>query len=191
VEKELASVCQVQHAPWDVSDGGAGATTRGMACLDNYLVTQAQQPYKADVILYNFGLHDLSNSTKCEAEYMSQLSNITTRLATAVGQTLPLPAANTSKIGFMSTTPFMPLRKDGNTVVEDMNRMQSAACKELNLPYIDLYKVVVDHCGPVPYPDCDICRVHPCSYHYNAQGEALQAKVVAQAFRDMLAWQTP
>lgn len=37
--KLLADVCQLQHAPWDVSDGGAGSTAVGVACLDNFLVT--------------------------------------------------------------------------------------------------------------------------------------------------------
>ena len=32
IEKELAGICQVQHGPWDVSDGGAGATTEGVVC---------------------------------------------------------------------------------------------------------------------------------------------------------------
>ena len=41
---------------------------------------------------------------------------------------------------------------------------------------------MTDHCGEV-YKDCDICRVHPCQYHYNPAGMDAQAKVVAAAFR--------
>lgn len=43
-------------------------------------------------------------------------------------------------------------------------------------------RTVTDHCGEV-YKDCDICRVHPCQYHYNPTGMDAQAKVVAAAFR--------
>ena len=59
VTELLAKECQVQHAPWDTSDGGAGSTGSAVACLDNYLVTEAGVPYKADAILFNFGLHDV------------------------------------------------------------------------------------------------------------------------------------
>lgn len=41
---------------------------------------------------------------------------------------------------------------------------------------------MTDHCGDV-YTDCDICRVHPCQYHYNPAGMDAQAKVIAAAFR--------
>ena len=63
VAKNLSRLCKVQHAPWDVEDGGAGSTARGVACLDNWLVTHSQQKVKWDVITFNFGLHDLTNSS--------------------------------------------------------------------------------------------------------------------------------
>jgi len=46
-------------------------------------------------------------------------------------------------------------------------------------------KVVTDVCGPV-YTNCSICRVEPCSYHYNPAGETAQAKVLAQAIAGLL-----
>ena len=46
----LSGVCQVQHGPWDVSDGGAGNTANGVTCLDNWLVTQALEPVKWEAI---------------------------------------------------------------------------------------------------------------------------------------------
>lgn len=78
--KELVDVCLLQHGPWDVSDGGAGSTSQGQACLENFLVTQGQESVKWDVILFNFGLHDLSNKSSDEEIYREQLQNITTRL---------------------------------------------------------------------------------------------------------------
>jgi hypothetical protein len=56
VMKLLAPMAQVQHGPWDVSDGGAGDTATGVACLDRWLMTQTQQPVKWDLITFNFGL---------------------------------------------------------------------------------------------------------------------------------------
>jgi hypothetical protein len=66
VVKLLAPIAQVQHGPWDVSDGGAGDTATGVACLDLWLMTQALQTVKWDLITFNFGLHDMTNSTHCE-----------------------------------------------------------------------------------------------------------------------------
>jgi hypothetical protein len=146
----------VQHGPWDVSDGGAGDTAMGITCLDRWLVTQAQLPVKWDLITFNFGLHDLSNSTHCEELYRAQLKNITSRLV-----------ASGSKLLWVATTPFMPLRRKGNTVVEDMNAIAAEVIKPHNIPIVDLYTVVTNVCGPV-YTNCSICRVEPCSYHYNA-----------------------
>ena len=34
-------------------------------------------------------------------------------------------------------------------------------------------------CGAV-YKDCALCRMHPCSYHYNSEGETLQANAAAR-----------
>ena len=57
---------------------------------------------------------------------------------------------------------------------------------ERNIPLLDLYSTVTEHCGPV-YKDCDWCRKHPCSFHYNMQGMDAQGKVIAQALKKMLA----
>ena len=172
VPELLSDVALAQHGPWDVSDGGAGTTGNGVACLDNWLVTQAQAPVTWDLITFNFGLHDLDNATAAESEYMEQLVNITTRLQATGAQLL-----------YITTTPYMPLRLLNNTVVEDLNAIANVVMAARGVPVLDLYTLVTDHCGAVPYEDCDWCRKHPCSYHYNAEGMEAQAKAVAQAIR--------
>ena len=172
--EELSGICQVQHGPWDVSDGGAGATSNGVACLDNWLVTQQQQPVQWDAIHFNFGLHNLDNSTAAEALYLEQLANITTRLQ-----------ATGAKLQYALTTPFMPLRTVNNTCVEDMNTMATKLMGERDIPLVDLYSVVTAHCGGV-YTDCDWCRMHPCSYHYGPEGMDAQGKAVADALKKLL-----
>ncbi len=173
----LSDVALAQHAPWDVSDGGAGDTANGVACLDRYLVTQAQQPVLWDLITFNFGLHDLTNGTTCEALYREQLTNITVRLQ---------QQQQLAQLLYITTTPFMPMRLEGNDVVEDLNEIARAVMAAHGVPVLDLYAQVVAHCGPVPYADCDWCRTHPCSYHYNAAGMAAQAQLVAATVREML-----
>lgn len=174
VEALLFDVAQVQHGPWDVSDGGAGDAATGVACLDRWLVTQAMV-LTWDVITFNFGLHDMTNSSRCEGLYASQLANVTARLA-ALG----------AKLVYFTTTPYMPLRAAGNTVVEDMNDIALEIMEPYGVDVVDLYATVTDHCGAV-YTDCDVCRAHPCSFHYNDAGMNAQAAVVAGAIAAALA----
>jgi hypothetical protein len=172
--KLLADVCQLQHAPWDERDGGAGSTSVGVACLDNFLVTQRQTPVKWDVILYNFGLHDLDNSSTAEAKYRTELTNITARLV-----------ATGAKLIYATTTPFMPDTTKGNHVVDDLNQIAREVIAGKGIQLLDLHKLVTDHCGMV-YEDCDWCRRTPCSYHYNPTGETAQGQAVAAAFRPLV-----
>eukprot|EP01079_Euglenida_sp_SAG-EU17-18_P009114 gene9115-1637_t len=173
VPLRLKSKALVQHGPWDVSDGGAGDTATGVACLDNWLVTHAGQRVKWDLITFNFGLHDMTNTSQCEDLYRSQLTNITTRLR-----------ATGAKLLYLTTTPYMPLRQKGNMVVEQMNNIARSVVAG-HAQIVDLYKTVTDTCGAV-YNDCPICRMHPCSYHYNDQGMSAQAGVVADAISSAL-----
>lgn len=79
----------------------------------------------------------------------------------------------------------MPLRTLGNTVVEDMNSIARDVVGAHNIPIIDLYSLVTAKCGAV-YTNCSICRIEPCSYHYNAEGMAMQAEFIAQAIGGVL-----
>eukprot|EP00039_Didymoeca_costata_P028140 m.20125 g.20125 ORF g.20125 m.20125 type:complete len:268 (-) comp6757_c0_seq2:153-956(-) len=175
VQNALKDVCQAQHGPWDVSDGGAASTSNGVACLDNWLVTQAQQPIKWDLITFNFGLHNLEdNTTAGLANYTSELLNITNRLIN-----------QGAKMLYVSTTPFMPLATTGDMVVEMLNEKAAGIMQEKNISVVDMYDVVTGHCGKI-YKDCDICRMHPCSYHYNSEGEALEGNYLAKAMLQAL-----
>ena len=58
-----------------------------------------------------------------------------------------------------------------------------------NIPYIDLHKTVTDICAPNPphnYVNCSLCRMEPCSFHYNPAGYGPIAAAVATAFRSAL-----
>tara|TARA_B100000780_G_C21037287_1_gene416059 strand:+ start:217 stop:1038 length:822 start_codon:yes stop_codon:yes gene_type:complete len=174
--KNISQLALLQHGPWDVSDGGAGATIVGQTCLDNFMRTQAQQEVAWDVILFNFGLHDMDNSTSGEATYKKQLTNITNRLL-----------ATTSKLIYATTTPYMPYASIGNNVVAELNEIARGIMTPHSdrIEILDLHKVVTDHCGN-NYTTCDWCRKTPCSYHYNDVGETAQGLAVATKFRTML-----
>eukprot|EP00050_Salpingoeca_kvevrii_P010934 m.11514 g.11514 ORF g.11514 m.11514 type:complete len:197 (+) comp3161_c0_seq2:2-592(+) len=151
-----------------------GGCSYGETCLDNWLVTQAQQPVHWDVIQFNFGLHDLDNSTSNLEAYTLQLTNITKRLL------------NTgASLQYALTTPFMPDATIGDFIVEKLNDIATGIMKEHGIPIVDLYDLVTDYCGKI-YKTCDICRKTPCSYHYNSKGETMQGLYVADAFRQRL-----
>ena len=173
--KFLQGKAQLQHGPWDVDNGGAGSTSVGVSCLQNFLVTQSQTAVDWDVILFNFGLHNLDNSSAAEALYKAQLTEITQRLV----------ATGTKKLIYATTTPFMPDSTVGNNVVDDLNAIALGVIAPYNITVLDLHKVVTDHCGKL-YETCDWCRKEPCSYHYNPLGETAQAKAVAAAIEAML-----
>lgn len=182
VEKLLRATCKVQHAPFDWGDGGAGSTALGLACLDNWLLTQAQAHVHWDVIQFNFGLHDFQPraaepfSPRCRGVYREQLGDIASRLA-ALGAT--------TKLQFATTTPYMPLRTVGDMAVEEMNADARAIMARHNISIVELYDAVTAACGAV-YTNCSICALSPCTYHYNGDGSRLQAEATAAAFRRQL-----
>jgi len=173
--KALSEECIVQHGPYDVQDGGAEDTAYGVTCLDNWLVTQAQQPVSWDVITFNFGLHNLNQSEEEEAKYRSQLSNITARLS-------EIRSKHNTRLLYVTTTPFMPDDHFGHLITNDLNAIARDVVHGHVDEVVDLHRVVTDHCGQ-NYTDCDWCRVHPCYLHYNEDGEAAQGKFVAEAIR--------
>ena len=175
--KALADVCDVQHGPWDEHDGGALNTLYGVACLDDWLVTQNQTAVRWDAVLFNFGLHELDDNSTAwiEGQYVPRLANITKRLQ-----------ATGAALVYATTTPFMPLRTQGDTVVEQLNdAARGVAAAAGGVGVVDLHGVITGHCGDV-YTDCDICKLSPCSYHYNNDGYTLLGEAAAQALREAL-----
>ena len=74
----------------------------------------------------------------------------------------------------------MPDQAYGDPIVPDLNRIALSIMDTNHIPYVDLYNVTTAHCGQM-YTDCDWCRLHPCSYHYNSIGETAQGHAVSAA----------
>ena len=96
----LNKTCLVQHAPW-VGGGSANNAANGLFNLHNcrWLRTalRPDQDVKWDLIMFNFGLHDLMNTWPGPlAEYTSTLSNITDILL----------ASGAKHVMYALTTPF-------------------------------------------------------------------------------------
>jgi hypothetical protein len=134
-----SSVCQLQHGPWDLYDGGASDTSYGLSCLNNFLVTQRQTAVAWDVIVFNFGLHNLVNTETANDEYRSELLEITLRLS------LRMPHA---KLIYATTTPYMKDALQNNSIVEDLNDIAKDILQKhfvASIDILDLYKVVTSH----------------------------------------------
>ena len=184
----ISDAALVQHSPWSTG-GGADDVFNGLNCQDEFLRTAMWQHADWNVISFNFGLHDLDNSTQSEAAYASALTNFT--LALKVKQP-------TAKLAYVSTTPFMPDFYYGNSAVEDLNAIAQRIMAANGIPYLDLYHHITAYCG-ARYSACDICDDEPsawpagsppgshCGYHYTPAGYAYITAFLAPAFRALIA----
>jgi hypothetical protein len=175
VVKALEDVCFLQHSPW-AGGGGAADTKNGLNCVEEFLRTSDYKPQTWDLIFFNYGLHNLNNSTAAEAEYKQELAQIADRIN---------HAGNKTKVLYGLTTPMMVDFRAGNKAVEDNNVMATAIMNERQIPIIDLYTPVIKHCG-AEYVDCDICAASPCNYHYKPAGYQMLSDVIAAAIKAAL-----
>lgn len=125
---------------------------------------------------FNFGLHNLDNSSAGEANYKLLLTNFTDNLR----QLQP-----NAKLVYVLTTPFMPQELVGNNAVPDLNKIAIGIMSARNIPVLDLYSHITAYCGNL-YVNCTICNTSPCSYHYTAEGYAYIAQFLAPAYAAIL-----
>jgi len=171
----LREVCNVQHSPWDVSNGGWGSSESALECLDLMLKTANQEEVNWDVIFFNNGLHDLENTTEAVAAYSANLDAIAKFLK---------PKAKTVLYGM--TTPLMNFYREGNFIIESHNEAAARIMADNDIATFPLYDRVVEKCGPVPYVDCEICAASPCDFHYLSAGSEWIASVISEAINTTL-----
>jgi len=176
----LANKFHVSHTPYDLGDGGAEETAYGLQCLNYFLSTALQQPYKADIILFNWGLHNVNNGTVPGQNgppifYTPQLEQITQQLATYAKE-------KNIKLLWATTTP-VPYDTTLNEVVVSHNVAASNIMIKYGIPQVDLYAQVIKFCGPVPYWNCAISlnRQGAPNVHYNQQGYEYLASFLVPA----------
>lgn len=176
VAEQLAGICNVQHSPWDVSNGGWGQSQTARACLDVMLLDAKAEPVQYDVIFFNNGLHNLEdNSTAAVQQYADDMTSIT--------QTL---LATGAKVRYGLTTPQMTFYNNGSRIVESLNAAAAAVMLQHHVPVTDLYSRVVEICGgAVPYTYCPLCSNYPdpCAFHYKTEGYSEIAMNVSAAIR--------
>jgi len=170
---------QVQHAPWDRTDGGAKDSKYGLQCLRLFLQTAMLHPTKYDVIIFNFGMHDINYSGKhpeeytTPAEYAKNLRAITSILL-----------STGAKVGYVLTTP-VPYNVSLNDRVIQYNNIARDVMKEYpTVATADLYTWVIEVCGVPPYFHCIIAGRQP-SPHYTHSGYAYLSERVKDLIKDL------
>ena len=155
---------QVQHAPWDGTDGGALDSKYGLQCLRMFVQTVMLEPITYDVIIFNFGMHDINYSGDFPEEYVepdeyAKNLNAITSVLLSTG----------AEVGYVLTTP-VPYNVTLNNRAKQYNRIASDVMKKYpTVETADLYTWVIKVCGEPPYESCAIAAKQP-SPHYTQQG---------------------
>ena len=123
----LATAAFVQHSPHS-DGGGADDVFHGVDCQENFLRTATYQQANWTAITYNFGLHDLVNTSANYVAYEAALTNFTARLQ-----------RTGSRLLYIATTPQMQQQWYGNTAVTDLNAIAKRVTAAAGVPYADLY----------------------------------------------------
>jgi acyl-CoA thioesterase-1 len=191
VAKLMANDTLVQHAPWG-GDGGAEETAYGLQSLDYFLHSPNGTAYKADLVYFNWGLHDgpqLFNSPPANVTIPGQEGNMSVYAGELAQITIKLKAyaaATGAKLLFAITSPMMAKLEADNDVME-LNRRAAMVMTDAAVPTVDLHSAVVAKCGPVPQASC--LGMKDCfSPHCGAAGyEWIATDVIVPAIRNALA----
>lgn len=185
VNQALADIAMVQHAPWDVSDGGAEETAYGLQCLKYFLASPSGMDITPDVVMFNWGLHDgpMSNLTTPgqngnSSVYSEQLMEIAARLKSWA-------APKKAQLLFALTSPMICNVSHDGCVVANNNNARDIMVK-LGIPTISLHDAVVAKCGPAPQASCFNETGCFCPHCVPAGYEWLAQSTIAPAIRGLL-----
>ena len=183
----LAGKVLLQHSP-DAGGGGADDVGNGVRCEEVFWRDAMfdADPASSNWTLYsfNYGLHNLDNSSAAEAEYALLLAQYADSL---------LARVPSDRLLYVTTTPQMQFRVHGNTVVEDLNALALPIMAARKIEVVDLYSHVTAFCGNV-YSNCSLCDDEwspatnvTCGYHYSPEGWTYLASFMAPIYMRKIA----
>jgi acyl-CoA thioesterase-1 len=196
VQTLLEDIASVQHAPWDVSDGGAEETAYGLQCVDLWLASPSGMAIAPDLIWFNFGMHDYVPSCSpghgCvpgqsgnTTVYPSELTAIAKKVV-AFANALPKRA----KVIFALTTPYLCDASIDNTIAHTLNTNASAIMKQLGIQLVDLHTPIVAACGAPPVQECFGISGCFCPHCPGAGYQYIVTTTIAPAIRAALQGKT-
>lgn len=138
-----------------------------------------------DVIIFNFGLHDVDCEKNRPEEY-TPIDEYTKNLSFLKDYFL----ATEAKVAYALTTPVLDDCEVNNFVVRYNKAANDVMTKNSSVDVIDLYKVIVDLCGPAPSrsvnaSDCPITN-DTLIPHYTPRGYGLLADHVVSTIERLL-----
>lgn len=152
--QSLNDVALVQHSPWDVSDGGAEETQYGLRCLDYFLHSPSGMDLHADVIMFNWGMHDGPMSNATDPGQNLPPTNYVAELTQIVENLLIFNATYGGKVIFVATTPYL-CSTASNGCVETLNNWAIAIMESYGIPVVSAYDAIISKCGGVvPVQSC-------------------------------------
>ena len=188
---ELADIAFVQHAPWDVSDGGAEEVAYFEQCLDNWLASPSGMPWTPDLIYFNSGMHNLATSGTPghgtvpgqggnASEYEAELLRVTARLVSAAQA-----SGGKTTLMYGLTTPWLCDASIDGVITGTLNTAAAAIMASAGIWTVDMHGPIVEKCGQAPVTSCFgvsncYCPHCPSGYGWLAQ------TIIAPAIRAAL-----
>ena len=191
VAKLLNETCLVQHAPWDVSDGGAEESAYFQQCLDNWLHSPSGISFYPDLIYFNSGMHNLSptgtpgngtvpGQSGNATEYSSQMLDVMTRLVA-----FSKASNGKTKLMYGLTTAYLCDANIDAVITQSLNSAAASIAASLGIWVVDAHAPIVTKCGVAPVASCfgeTGCFCPHCPPAYNW----LATTVIAPAIRAIL-----
>jgi hypothetical protein len=190
VAKAMAADALVQHAPWG-GDGGAEETAYGAQCLDYFTHAPNGTSFNADVIMFNWGLHDgpqLFSNLPANVTIPGQEGNMTVyaeQLGTIAAKLQQLQNAGGGKLLFAITSPML-CKTQADADVSWLNEQAKAVMAKLGIPTVNLHDAVLAKCGPVPQSSCFGAKDCFCPHCAASGYEWLATSTVVPAIKGLL-----
>lgn len=153
VAANLSDIALVQHAPWDVSDGGAEETQYGERCLEFFLASPSGMAISPDLITFNWGMHDgpLGNSTNPGQNLPP--TNYAVQLESIVQSLVAFSSKTGAKLLYIKTTAYMCSEASDGCVM-NLNNQADAIMVKYGIPTVNPHDAILGWCGPVPNSAC-------------------------------------
>jgi len=138
------------------------------------------EPTRYDVIIFNFGIHDINYSGNYSQEYVTPVE-----YAKNLRAIKSILLSTGAKVGYVLTTP-VPWNTTINDRVIQYNSIARDVMKEYpTVATADLYTWVIEVCGVPPYFDCIIADKQP-SPHYSTRGNKYLSRKIKDLIVDLI-----
>jgi len=171
------------------ADGGAEETAYGLQCLEFFLSSPSGIPTKPDLIYFNWGMHDYTETCQpgygCVPGQSGNYSVYPGELQAIVASLLTFARSVNAKLMFGITSPMLCNKTIDDVIMTKLNTPAVAIMQAANITTVDLHAAITQKCGPAPQPACFGSAGCWCP-HCPAGYEWLASTAIAPAIRAAL-----